>query len=221
MTARTRDVSCVSHVDVAASTHLRWVVFTAVSLGMHGMFLVTAPAASTWHSGAPFGTMIDGRLAAAAEPMQLPAAQPAHDPSNVPAATPQPTGKRVRAPRPASQSSGPFAEAHYAKAGALSVRPSPIGEISVPSPDRAAVQGVVTTKLTLFIDENGTVAKLTFDDPKLSRPFREAAQSAFAKARFNPGRIGDRPVKSRMRIELTFVPKWEDDISGAGAQTRR
>lgn len=114
----------------------------------------------------------------------------------------------------ALRGSSTFNEAQYATASQLSVRPSPLGEIRVPSPDKATAREVVTTKVTLFIDANGSVAKVAFDDAALSRPFRDAVQSAFGKAHFKPGQINGRPVKARMRIEVTFEPRVETASTG-------
>ena len=128
-------------------------------------------------------------------------------PSEKPADVLQSSAKPAASTATASRSSRTFNEAQYAKASELSVRPSPIGEINVPSPDKAVANGIVTTKVTLFIDEKGAVAKIAFDDPTLAQPFRDSVQSAFAKARFKPGRKGDRAVKARMRIEVMFEPR--------------
>jgi len=119
-----------------------------------------------------------------------------------------------------SRSSRAIDESQYVKASELSVRPSPIGEIRVPSPDKATAKGIVATKVTLFVDEKGTVAKIAFDDPALARPFREAIHGSFEKARFKPGRIGERPVKARMRIEVTFEPRSPDPAPGGSTAMR-
>jgi len=134
----------------------------------------------------------------------------------------QSSAKPAASTATASRSSRKFNEAQYAKASELSVRPSPVGNINVPSPDKAVPNGIVTTKITLFIDEKGAVTKIAFDDAALAQPFRDSVQSAFTKARFKPGRKGDRAVKARMRIEVTFEPKPANPpntgASGATAQ---
>jgi hypothetical protein len=88
---------------------------------------------------------------------------------------------------------------------------------------QGGAKGIVTTKVTLFIDEKGAVAKIAFDDPALAQPFRDSVQSAFAKARFKPGRKGDRAVKARMRIEVMFEPKPANpsDTSASRATAQR
>jgi len=128
-------------------------------------------------------------------------------PSDKPADVSPSSARAAASTAIASRPSRTFNEAQYAKASELSVRPSPIGDINVPSPDKAVAKGIVATKVTLFINEKGAVVKIAFDDPALAQPFRDAVQSAFAKAHFKPGRKGDRPVKARMRIEVTFEPR--------------
>lgn len=144
-------------------------------------------------------------------------------PSDKPADALQSGAKPAASKATASRSSRTFNEGLYAKASELSARPSPIGDISVLSPDKAVARGIVTTKVTLFIDEKGTVAKIAFDDPALAQPFRDSVQSAFAKARFKPGRKGDRAVKARMRIEVTFEPRPANppDTSASRATAQR
>ena len=111
-------------------------------------------------------------------------------------------------------------ETQYIKASQLSVRPSPIGEIRVPSPENAVAPRVVTIKVTLFVDERGSVAKIAFEEPAPAEPFRDAVQKAFAKARFHPGKVGKRAVKSQMRIEVTFDPKVNQPNTGMAVGSR-
>lgn len=97
-----------------------------------------------------------------------------------------------------------FDEAEYTPSARLSVRPSAVDEIAVPYPEGVDHRGVSKAILMLFIDEEGTVVRVKIDKSDLPSQFQEAATNSFAQARFHPGRIDDRPVKSRMRIEVTF-----------------
>lgn len=133
----------------------------------------------------------------------------------------QPDANTASSTAAALRSSRSFNEAPYKKASELSVRPSPIDDIRVPSPDKAPATGIVTTKVTLFVDEKGKVAHIGFDEAALAQPFRDAVRTAFAKARFKPGRIGDKPVKSRMRIEVTFEPNKPTNSAGGSVDSRR
>ena len=110
-------------------------------------------------------------------------------------------------------------EPRYAGPGELSVRPSPVGEIRVPYPESVEHSGIVTTMLTLFIDEGGAVVSVQSDDSELLPQFQEAARNGFFQARFHPGSIAERPVKSRMRVEVTFERADEHDRSSSPPPT--
>lgn len=58
--------------------------------------------------------------------------------------------------------------------------------------------------LSLFIDEDGRVQYITANDPALPPTFEQAARDAFMAARFTPGQINGRLVKSRVRVEVVF-----------------
>ena len=77
-------------------------------------------------------------------------------------------------------------------------------EISIRYPRGVHHLGTLTAALTLFIDEDGTVANVRIDEPKLADAYERAAIDAFAPARFTPGMIGERAVKSRMTIRVAF-----------------
>ena len=109
-----------------------------------------------------------------------------------------------------------FDEAEYMPSARLSVRPSAVDEISVPYPDGVDHRGVSKAILTLFIDEEGAVVRVKIDKSDLPPQLQEAATNTFAQARFHPGRIDDRPVKSRMRIEVTF----DSDAASGGTATQ-
>ena len=116
-------------------------------------------------------------------------------------------------PVPAPIAVSEFNEDEYIPVARLAVRPRAMGRISVPYPPDVDRTGVSSAKLTLFIDEEGTVVKLKVDDSDLPPQFQETANNAFAQARFKPGRTDDHAVKSRMRIEVMF------DGGPAGAPT--
>jgi len=58
--------------------------------------------------------------------------------------------------------------------------------------------------LRLFISEAGRVDDLLIERSDLPKAFEESARHAFADARFAPGEIDGAPVKSQMRVEVTF-----------------
>jgi len=84
------------------------------------------------------------------------------------------------------------------------MRPTPIKGIFVPYPDAARRNGRMSARLVLLIDEDGTVVKVTSNDPQLPAIFAESAISAFAHARFHPGRIADTAVKTRLVVDVEF-----------------
>lgn len=91
----------------------------------------------------------------------------------------------------------------YLPRGALSQGPSVIGWVDVPFPDTAA-PGHYRAELTLFIDEQGTVRRVRVDRGDAPALLQDAARQAFLNARFQPGEIDGRAVKSRLRIEVEF-----------------
>jgi len=58
--------------------------------------------------------------------------------------------------------------------------------------------------LSLFIDEEGVVRHVAGSDPLLPALLEQAAREAFMAARFTPGEVDGRPVKSRIRVEVVF-----------------
>jgi hypothetical protein len=58
--------------------------------------------------------------------------------------------------------------------------------------------------LSLFIDEEGAVQHVAGSEPLLPALLEQAAREAFMAARFTPGEVDGRPVKSRIRVEVVF-----------------
>ena len=56
--------------------------------------------------------------------------------------------------------------------------------------------------LDLYINEQGTIDQVVMQESFLSEDAKRFVVDSFAKTRFNPGRMGDRPVKSRLTIEV-------------------
>ena len=53
-------------------------------------------------------------------------------------------------------------------------------------------------------DRQGTVDRIEVEGSDVPAPFAEAAKNAFSRATFDPGRLMDQPVKSQVRIEVSF-----------------
>ena len=116
----------------------------------------------------------------------------------------------MRAPAPAApgvteaQPLHAARDADYVDASLLSTRPRPEGEIAIPEPEVGTYRGTFKAVLVVFIDETGHVARVEVDRSDLPAEFELSAREAFARARFRPGLIGARPVRSRLRIEVGF-----------------
>jgi hypothetical protein len=97
-----------------------------------------------------------------------------------------------------------FDESAYLSASELTVRPSAARYIQVPFPPAITGQGSWSAVLAVFINENGMVAKVRVFGGSLPTACAEAAIATFRSAHFHPGRIGERPVKSRMLVQVEF-----------------
>lgn len=93
----------------------------------------------------------------------------------------------------------------YLPRAALSVTPQPIGEVLLAYPPQAPI-GLFRGVLTLFIDQHGGVQRVRIEsgDAEFPPVFQEAARQSFLAARFEPGQLQGRPVKSRIRIAVEF-----------------
>jgi len=61
-----------------------------------------------------------------------------------------------------------------------------------------------TGEFDLFIDDTGGVVRVATATPDLPGILTHAVREAFLAARFVPGEVDGRPVRSRVRIEVTF-----------------
>jgi periplasmic protein TonB len=69
--------------------------------------------------------------------------------------------------------------------------------------------------LRLFIGDDGSVDEVRVDAAEPQGVFGTAAAQAFAGATFTPGKIGGKPVKSLMTIEVLFGAPVPLDPQGA------
>src|SRR5262249_19333469 len=121
---------------------------------------------------------------------------------------PEPPEQQAAAPEPAA---APRSEASVARAGGdeefidakrLSVRPAPVDDIRLPDPAPGEVKSAAKATLTVFIDDLGRVMHVRVDDSNLPPSIEAAVRRAFAEARFRPGMLGGRAVKSRWPVEV-------------------
>ena len=97
-----------------------------------------------------------------------------------------------------------FDESDYVSAELLSTRPQAVDTVDIPYPEVDTPPLLVRLVLTLFIDEQGRVARVRAEDAGLPAAWARAAASAFEPARFTPGRRDGHAVKARIRIEVSF-----------------
>jgi protein TonB len=102
----------------------------------------------------------------------------------------------------------------YHLAGELDPAPAPLQAIEPEYPPEAGFQpGRVV--LRLFIDESGQVDRVDVLQANPTGLFENAARTAFAAARFSPGRIAGIAVKSQMTVEVEFTPiNRGNEVSG-------
>jgi hypothetical protein len=103
-----------------------------------------------------------------------------------------------------------FDDSEYFRGSQLTVRPKPAEYIAIPFPSDVPREGTWQTSLAIFIDEDGTVARIEIVGSRLPKPFEDGAIAAFGRARYLPGRIGDAPVKSRMLVTVDFANEAGD-----------
>jgi outer membrane biosynthesis protein TonB len=102
----------------------------------------------------------------------------------------------------------------YVPRALLSTVPQPTKPLAIPYPREGPAEGQYTTVLALFIDESGAVRRVRLDGPMLPPALDAAARNAFLNARWQPGQVDGRLVKSLIRVEVVFE-------SGRAMQTSR
>ncbi len=87
----------------------------------------------------------------------------------------------------------------------LSTQPFPLEEIVVPSPDQLLLSGGnVAAVFVVLIDQFGIVREVFPDEQVDLTGLEGVVRDAFLGARFSPGQIDGRAVRSRIRIEVVF-----------------
>lgn len=203
----------------------------ALSLALHAALTsVIAPAAAGWRDRLP-GTLVNGRA------VQLVPAPARPSPAWSPPATqgaapplPQPTVSRAsndtRAVRPAARARTPVALEvptptaepighggldDYLPRRLLTQAPTSDRPVELPYPSDGPLQGQYVAVATLYIDEHGWVRDVRFEGEPLPSALQETARGSFLAARFRAGEVEGQPVKSRIRIEVTFESKVNAD----------
>lgn len=99
---------------------------------------------------------------------------------------------------------GEAAESTYFGREDLDLAPKAQGIVQIAYPPGVPDNELQAGRLTLFIDEHGTVQRILVLDQSLPPPFQEAARNAFLQARFAPGERAGRNVRSRIDVEVVF-----------------
>lgn len=189
---------------------MRWTVFLLASVVVHAAFLLTSPSrgGSRIELDAPFG---GGRLDVAL--FSPAAATPA--PSAVESEwTPLPSlpqyepqgARRTRLLEfaPIDVASPEMDESAYLPISRVTLRPSPLRPILVPFPTGAEPAASRTAKVVVFIDEDGSVAKVMLAKDQSPSPFALAALKTFEHARYHPALLNQTPVKVRVTVAVEF-----------------
>jgi hypothetical protein len=95
-------------------------------------------------------------------------------------------------------------EAEYLPRSALSVPPRTQAPVQIDYPYFDGEADHYTGEFDLFINDTGGVVRVTVATPDLPGILGNAVREAFLPSRFSPGEVDGRPVRSRVRIEVTF-----------------
>jgi hypothetical protein len=220
----------------AAAVHVKPALLACVliSIALHGCLVLLSRAGSVriGDGGPTHGraAVMSVRVVQAPAPLAAPPLVPAS--SEAPVATNRPTALRAPSPPVAERRTEPSIQApaeiasavqivtttdggvEYVPRALLSTVPEPVKPLAIPYPSTGPSEGHFTTVLALFIDESGAVQRVRLDGPMLPPVLDAAAREAFLKARWQPGQVDGRLVKSLIRVEVVFE-------SGRATQTSR
>ncbi|CAH0347817.1 energy transducer TonB [Aquabacterium sp. CECT 9606] len=86
----------------------------------------------------------------------------------------------------------------------LTVAPRPTAPVLLPFPSDFNDNAHYTVVLNLYIEADGRVGRIEFEGVPLPDLLARAARSTFENARFTPGQVKGRIVKSLIRVEVDF-----------------
>jgi len=206
---------------LSVAAHLAALVLLSQHLGSHG-------ASATTHKPAPRVMQVS-----LAQPLSPHAASPLLPPlrlqqRQVPAAAAIPAAPTMRtashrlSPAPVAApaampesmpetAAGSLPEPRYYLLRELSVRPAVLEDATT----GLAFEGVPaqTVILRLFINEDGGIDRVAAEQSVLPEAHAQRLIDAFAHARFLPGQLEGKPVKSQMRIEVRLESALQRDVS--------
>lgn len=187
---------------------------TARTAGGLSVRLAAAPTAPT---PAPATTPARSERAARDRPPSMPEPTPDAAPDPLPDPVPQPlpppgAGQPQAAvePMPSPSATEQDDDSTYLAPDQLDRRAHAVAAIDLPYPDLAP-PGHFRAALTLFIEHDGRVSRVRLEpDPHapgggaLPPVLEDSARQAFLASLFEPGKLGGRAVRSRLRIEVEF-----------------
>ena len=185
---------------------------TARTAGGLSVRLAAAPTATT-----PARSERTARDRPPSMPEPAPDAAPEAAPDPLPDPVPQPlpppgAGQPQAAvePMPSPGETEPDDDSTYLAPDQLDRRAHAVAAIDLPYPDLAP-PGHFRAALTLFIEHDGRVSRVRLEpDPHapgggaLPPVLEDSARQAFLASLFEPGELGGRAVRSRLRIEVEF-----------------
>jgi hypothetical protein len=134
-----------------------------------------------------------------------------HESEPAPAGAANPPDQRAadEGPRPAQERARgidllPIPAPAFYTADQLTKRPQPTSEPRLDVPEQAPNFSSGKAILKLWINELGNVIAVDVEKSDLPEAVAATAAAAFAKLRFVPGEIDGRPVRTLMRIEVTY-----------------
>lgn len=95
-------------------------------------------------------------------------------------------------------------DAGYLGRSALSVVPRALQPVLIDFPQFVGAFDRYAAEFDIFINDTGGVVRVRSLDPTLPPILVQAVRDAFLPARFSPGEVDGRPVRSRFRVEVTF-----------------
>lgn len=110
-------------------------------------------------------------------------------------------------PQDAADAADAAADSDYLPRDRLTRGPVPQQSIDLVYPDLAPI-GQFRTVITLFIDDQGVVQRVRFDEADetgLPPILEEATRQTFLRSPFTPGEIDGQPIRSRLRIEVAYT----------------
>ena len=183
---------------------------TARTAGELSVRLAAAPTAPT---PAPATTPARSERTARDRPPSMPEPAPDAAPDPVPQPLPPPGAGQPQAavePMPSPGETEPDDDSTYLAPDQLDRRAQAVAAIDLPYPDLAP-PGHFRAALTLFIEHDGRVSRVRLEpDPHapgggaLPPVLEDSARQAFLASLFEPGKLGGRAVRSRLRIEVEF-----------------